>query len=393
MKTLHHRHTIRASRISYITQAIVNNFAPLLFLTFAREFQLSLDKITLITTLNFAVQLLVDLLCVKVIDRIGYRTGVVAAHVFSAVGIGGFALFPQLLGNAYAGILLSVVLCAVGGGVIEVLVSPIIEACPTDNKEAAISFSHGFYCWGHVLVTVGSTVFFNVFGIGNWRILACLWALLPFLNLFYFLAVPLYPVVAEHEKIPFGKMLGQKVFWILMVLMICSGAAEHSMVQWVSAFAESALQLDKTVGDLAGPCVFSVLMGLSRVIYGKLSHKLPLKKVLVVSGVLCIGCYLLAVLASSPLLGLAGCALCGFTVGLFWPGTFNMAAFTLRGGGTALYALLALAGDAGCSIGPTVVGFVADANGGDLKAGLATAMVFPLLICLLVPMLKDKKKA
>ncbi len=392
MKKLSYNHTITASYIGYITQAIVNNFVPLLFLTFVSDFGLTLEKITLITTVNFAVQLTVDFISARYVDKIGYRRAIIAAHVFSAAGLIGMAFLPDLAPDPYIGIMISVVLYAIGGGIIEVLISPIVEACPTDRKEAAMSLLHSFYCWGHVAVVVLSTAFFTAFGIENWRILACIWALVPLFNIFYFSVVPIYSLTADHERIPFGQMVKQKVFWLLIILMIASGASELAMSQWASAFAESALNVSKTVGDLAGPCAFAVFMGTARALYGKFSERLPLKKVMVASGVMSVGCYALAALTSSPVLALVGCALCGFSVGIFWPGTFSVAAWNLKGGGTAMYALMALAGDVGCSLGPTAVGFIADGNDGNLKYGLAAAMVFPLLICILVPMLGGKKK-
>ncbi len=392
MKKLTYGHTINASYIGYITQAIVNNFAPLLFLTFIADFGLTLEQITFTTTLNFAVQLTVDLLSAKLIDRIGYRCAIVAAHGFAAGGLVGLAILPELLG-AYGGILVSVVLYAIGGGIIEVLISPIVEACPTERKEAAMSLLHSFYCWGHVAVVVLSTLFFTVFGVDNWRILACLWAVIPLLNMVYFMAVPLYSVTAHHEKIPVRQMFKQKVFWLLLIVMVCAGASEQAMSQWASTFAESALQISKTMGDLAGPCAFAIMMGTARALYGKFSERLPLKPCMVASGLLCLGCYSLAVFTDVPLLALIGCALCGFSVGLFWTGTFSIAAWNLKGGGTALYALLALAGDLGCASGPTVVGMVADRSGGNLQMGLGVAMIFPALICLLVPLLKGKGAA
>ena len=380
MKLKKYEHTIYASYIGYITQAIVNNFAPLLFLTFATDYNLTLDKITLITTINFAVQLIIDLLAAKYVDSIGYRRAVVAAHIFSAAGLLGMAFLPGTFQSAYAGLLVAVVLYAIGGGLIEVLISPIVEACPTDKKEGAMSLLHSFYCWGHLGVVLFSTAFFKIFGISNWKILACIWALVPLFNMFYFSAVPLYPIVSEHEKMSFKTMTRQKAFWLLMVIMICAGASEQAMSQWASAFAESGLKVSKTVGDLAGPCTFALLMGTARAIYGKYSNKIPLKKMIMGSAVLCIVCYLIAALSANPLFGLAGCAMCGFSVGIFWPGTFSTAAVSLPNAGTAMYALMALAGDIGCSAGPTVVGMIANANEGNLQTGLLYAMIFPLLI-------------
>ncbi len=387
-----YNHTIYASYVGYITQAIVNNFAPLLFLTFSRQFGLSLDKLALITTINFAVQLLVDLVSARVVDKIGYRICVVAAHVLSAAGLVGLAVLPRLLPDAYAGILVAVVLYAVGGGLIEVLISPIVESCPTERKEAAMSLLHSFYCWGHLAVILLSTLFFTLAGIERWPVLAALWALIPLANCFYFAKVPLYSVTGGQEPLSIGRLFGQKVFWLLMVLMVCAGAAEQGMSQWASAFAESALRLPKTVGDLAGPCLFALLMGTSRALYGKFSEKLPLKKAMIGCAALCVLCYLLASLTQSPILGLVGCAVCGFSVGIFWPGTFSIAAVALPGAGTAMYALMALAGDVGCSGGPTLVGFVANALGGDLKKGVLAAIIFPALILIGVPRLRRESK-
>lgn len=390
-----HEHTIYASYLGYITQAICNNFAPLLFLTFASEFQLTLDKIALITTVNYLVQLTVDFLAVKYIDRIGYRISIVASHIFSASGLVGLAILPNLMGSEYLGIMISVVLYAIGGGIIEVLISPIVEACPTKKKEAVMSLLHSFYCWGHVGVVIVSTLFFTFVGIENWRILAICWAVIPLLNSFYFTMVPLYSVVAEHEKMSLKGLFGQKVFWILILLMIGAGASEAAMSLWASAFAESALHVSKTIGDLAGPCAFAMMMGIARAGYGKYSDRLPLKKMMLFSVSLCIVCYLIAGLSEKPLFGLIGCAVCGFSVGIFWPGTFSLAAMKLPTAGTAMYAFMALAGDIGCSAGPTLVGFVANANENNLKIGLLFALVFPIMLLVGLFMMKEKleKKA
>ena len=377
-----YEHTIYAGYIGYITQAIVNNFVPLLFLTLAADYDLTLDKITLITTINFSVQLCVDFFAAKYIDIIGYRRAVLLAHIAAAMGLVGLAVFPTIMGNAYMGILLSVVLYAIGGGIIEVLISPIVEACPTEKKEAAMSLLHSFYCWGHVAVVLLSTAFFHFFGIENWRVMACIWALVPLFNIWYFSLVPIYPIVEEHEALSIKGLLKQKVFWLLIVLMICAGASEQAVSQWVSTFAESALQVSKTVGDLAGTCAFAIFMGTARALYGKYSDYIPLKKMMMGSAVLCIMCYLAAILSGSPVIGLIACAVCGFSVGIFWPGTFSIAAIKLPAGGTAMYAFLALAGDVGCSSGPSVVGFVANASEGNLKAGLSVAILFPIVMLL-----------
>lgn len=386
-----YEHTIYASYLGYITQAIVNNFAPLLFLTFASVFDLSLAQITMITTINFMTQLIVDLICAKVIDRVGYRKAIVFAHITSAAGLIGMSVFPYLLKDAYMGLIVAVILYAIGGGIIEVLISPIVEACPTEKKEAAMSLLHSFYCWGHVGVVLLATAFFAAFGIENWRVLAWILALVPICNVFYFLLVPIFPIVDEHHKLAFGDLLKQKSFWLLIVMMVCAGASEQAMSQWASAFAESGLKVSKTVGDLLGPCAFAVCMGATRAYYGKNSDKVPLKRAMMISAIACIICYVVAVFGGYPVLCLIGCAFCGFTVGMFWPGTFSIAALELPGGGTAMYALMALAGDLGCSSGPTVVGMVADSAGGNLKVGILAAIIFPIVMLCSLCFVKQKK--
>ena len=382
--------TIYASYLGYVTQAIVNNFAPLLFLIFARDFSLSLTQITAITTVNFAVQLGVDLVSARVVDRIGYRPCIVAAHVFAAAGLVGLALLPHVL-PAYTGLMISVVLYAIGGGITEVLISPIVEACPTQRKEAAMSLLHSFYCWGHVALVLVTTAFLAVFGEGSWPVLACLWALVPLANIVLFRLVPLADVTAGHEKISLGRLLRQPSFWLLLGLMVCAGASEQAMSQWASAFAESGLHISKALGDLAGPCAFATLMGLSRALYGKYADRIPLRGFMLASCALCILCYVVAAWSGQAVLAMLGCAICGFSVGIFWPGTFSMAALALPGGGTAMYALMALAGDLGCSGGPTVVGLVADASQGSLQAGLGAAIVFPVLMLAGILLLKKRK--
>ena len=386
-----YRHTVLACYTGYITQAIINNFAPLLFLTFASDFSLTLERITMIPTLNFAVQLLVDLLAARLVDRIGYRPCIVAAHIFAAAGMAALAVLPHVM-SPFAGILIAVVLYAIGGGLIEVLISPIVEACPSDDKAGAMSLLHSFYCWGQVGLIAVSTAFFAGFGMKAWPVLSCLWALVPLVNTGYFMLVPIGSVVPEGQRQQsIGELMRQKVFWLLALMMLCAGASELAMSQWASAFVESALGLTKAMGDLLGPCVFGVLMGTARAIYGKNSDKLPLRQVMMGCAALCMGCYLLAVLAGSPMLALAGCAVCGFSVGIFWPGTFSTAARALPGGGTAMFALMALAGDMGCSGGPTLVGLVSGAMGGSLKAGLLAAVVFPLGMLLCASIVGEKK--
>lgn len=377
---LSYRHTLQASYIGYITQAIVNNLAPLLFLTLQTTYAIPLEQITLLVTVNFGIQLLVDLISAKFIDRIGYRLPIVAAHIFAGIGLIGLGVFPEWFPSPFLGLLFAVCLYAIGGGLIEVLISPIVEACPTDRKSAAMSLLHSFYCWGSVLVILLSTLFFATVGIASWRILTCLWAAVPLLNALYFLFVPLAKLVEDGEGLSMGSLFRSRLFWIFALMMLCSGASELAMSQWASAFAESGLGVSKTIGDLAGPCLFAILMGLSRVLHARYSEHMDLMRLMVGSGLLCICSYLLAAFSPWPLLSLAGCALCGLSVGILWPGTFSIAAARCPKGGTALFALLALAGDLGCSSGPTVVGMVSGLFDNQLKWGLLAAVLFPVLL-------------
>lgn len=382
-------HTLFASYIGYITQAIVNNFAPLLFLTFQQTYQISLSKITLLVTINFGVQLLVDFLSARFIDQIGYKISIVAAHVFAAVGLAGLGVFPELFYDPYIGLLIAICLYAIGGGLIEVLISPIVEACPTNQKSAAMSLLHSFYCWGHMFVVIGSTLFFTLFGIESWKVLALIWASIPLINAIYFSRVPIATLNEEEGSISIKELFSMKLFWIFIVLMVCAGSSEQAMSQWSSAFAESSLHLSKTLGDLVGPCLFAALMGISRVFYSRFSEKISLQKFMIGSSVLCITSYLLAAFSTVPLIALIGCGLCGLSVGILWPGTFSLAASRCPKGGMAMFALLALAGDLGCSTGPTVVGMVSNMMNGSLKLGLLTAIVFPIV--LIVGLLLCKK--
>lgn len=375
-----YKHTIAASYIGYITQAIVNNFAPLLFMTFHNTYGISLEKIGLLVTVNFGTQLLVDLISAKYVDRIGYRTAIVAAHIFAAAGLIGLGFLPGLFSDPYPGICLAVILYAIGGGLIEVLISPIVEACPTDGKSAAMSLLHSFYCWGSVLVVLLSTVLFAVLGMDSWKIVASLWAAIPVFNAFYFTQVPIASLVEDGEGMSIKMLFRSRMFWILALLMVCSGASELSMSQWASAFAESGLHVSKAMGDLAGPCFFAVLMGSARVFHAKFADRLELSRYMAFCAFLCIASYLLAAFSPIAILSLLGCGICGFSVGVMWPGTFSLAASKCPRGGTAMFALLALAGDTGCSLGPTVVGFVSAALNDNLKFGLLSAIIFPVLL-------------
>lgn len=384
------RPTIYACYGGYITQAIVNNLAPLLFLIFRDSFGIPLEQITLLVTVNFLVQLGVDLVAAKVADRIGWRKCLVAAHVFAALGLAGMGILPMVL-PPFAGLLCAVTLYAVGGGLIEVLISPVVEACPTENKAGIMSLLHSFYCWGTVAVVALSTLFLAVFGKDSWQILAMCWAVFPLAVGACFTKVPIYPLTEEGEGLSIRSLCRMKSFWLFVVLMVAAGASEQAMSQWASAFAESGLGISKTMGDLLGPCIFSVLMGSARVFYAKMSERIDLNSFLIYSGILCVGAYLLASLSPVPALALVGCGVCGLSVGILWPGVFSLAAAEIPKGSTAMFALLALAGDLGCSGGPTTVGVLSGAFNGELKTGLLFAIVFPVVMIAGALILKRSK--
>lgn len=373
--------TMYACFIGYVVQAVVNSFVPLLFVTFQTEYHIPLTQITLLITVNFVIQLVVDLLSAGFVDKIGYRASAIIAHACAGTGIFLLTILPELFSNPFYGILLAVMVYAIGGGLIEVLISPILEACPTDNKESAMSLLHSFYCWGCTGVVLLSTLFFALFGTSHWKILALIWVLLPAANLILFTKVSIYSLHEEGESgMSISELFRVKVFWLLMAMMLCAGASEQAVSQWASTFAEKGLHFQKSVGDLVGPMMFSVLMGLSRLIYGKYGEKLNLDRFMKGSCVLCVASYLCISLVPVPIVGLIGCAICGFSVGIMWPGTFSKASAAIKRGGTVLFAMLALAGDLGCSGGPTLVGFVSSAFSGNLRLGILTAIVFPVLL-------------
>jgi len=375
-----YKKTLISCYLGYVTQAISANFAPLLFLTFMSTYGLTLKNIALIPLVFYLTQLLIDLAATKFADKIGYRACIVASQVLSSVGLVLMAILPEILPVPFLGILISVMLYAMGSGLVEVLVSPIVEACPFENKDGMMSLLHSFFCWGAVGVILGSTLFFAVFGVENWKFLTCIWALVPLYNTFNFISCPIERLVEDGKSMRIGTLLKTPIFWLMILLMVCSGAAEATMAQWASAFTESAIGVSKTVGDLAGACMFAMFMGVARMLYGKFSSKLDLTRIMLICGILCAACYLLASLSTLPILGLVGCALCGLAVGIMWPGSISISAQKCPSGGTAMFAFLALAGDLGAVVSPTLVGNLSEMAGGDLKTGLLAATVFPVIL-------------
>lgn len=392
MPKVYFRKTIYGCFVGFVVQAIVNNFAPLLFLTFHSTYGIPLASITLLVTVNFGIQLLIDMLAVKFIDRIGPRASLIIAHAFAAVGLIFLAVLPGALSSPYAGLFIATVFYAIGGGFLEVIISPVMEACPTDNKETAMSMLHSYYCWGQVFVVAFSTLFFVLAGVHNYKTLAVLWAIIPIANIFNFLIAPMPKLIEEGaEQIAVHRMMSTDIFWKYVIIMCCAGACEQSVSQWVSTYAEQGLHVSKTVGDLAGPMFFAAMMGASRTIYGLMGRKLPLKRAVGASAIGCAISYLIIVLSPIPAIGLLGCGICGFSVGMLWPGAYSLSIKEMPQGGTALFALLALGGDIGCSIGPTYVGLVSSIFDNSLGSGILAAIIFPIALFICILKTRDEK--
>ena len=376
--------TIAASCMGYFTQAILINFAPLLFITFRNEFGLSLAQLSVLIATNFATELIIDFLGTKYVSKIGYRRSVIIAQALSVIGLCMIPIMPKLMSNKFFALEIAMIFCGLGGGLIEVLISPIVEACPTKRKSAIMSMLHSFYCWGQMGVVLLSTIYFRTVGIENWEYLSLIWAIVPFIDLILFCFVPINTLVEESEESSFRDLVKQKIFWVFLVMMLCAGATELSMSQWASAFAEAGLGVEKWIGDLLGPCLFAVCMGTTRVFYAANSHKIGLKKGIFISAGICVVSYLIAVFSHIPIISLLGCTLCGVGSGMLWPGTYSIATNRMPKGGVPMFGLLALAGDLGCLTGPYLTGMMSTAFGGNLKAGFLFSLIFPITLMVMV---------
>ncbi len=391
--------TLFACYLGYITQAIVVNLAPLFFVIFQNRFGVSYVDLANLVLLTFVVQIVTDALMIKITPIVGYRKCAVAAHVFSAIGLALLAFLPRIM-DPYAGILISVVLYSIGGGLTEVVISPIVDALPGDAKASAMSLLHAFYSWGQVLVVVLSTVALALIGDDGWNWIPLGWALIPFFNLFNFMRVPIVEVSEEQKKSGIGTFLKSPIFIVALFMMICGGAAEQAMAQWASLFAERALGVSKVLGDLLGPCLFALCMGIGRTGYGIFGEKINIEKALIACGAVSVVCYLVTVFVTVPVLSLLGCAACGFGVSLMWPGVLSYTSQKYNyNAGPVMFSLLALGGDTGCSLGPWVTGVVSDlylaANSGAagaesqaIRYGLLAAIVFPVVMLILLAVMR-----
>ncbi len=402
-----YKNTLYACYIGYITQAIVVNFMPILFVVFNEDYNISLSSLGTLVLINFVAQIITDIIATRSVDRLGFRRSAVPAHVLSALGLIMFGVLPSVMSNTYIALVISVITFSVGGGLIEVVVSPIVEALPADDNSASMSLLHSFYCWGQLAVVLITTLIIKIFGYGVWKILSVLWAVVPIVNIFMFLKVPL-PETCEETRVPIKRLIKENGFVIGLILMLGAGAAEQTMAQWVSLFAQKGLGVTKVVGDLLGPCLFALFMAVGRMWYGIKGDKLDLKKALLGCSILCIVCYAVTVFSKNPLLSLIFCALTGFSVSLMWPGTLSYNAACFKNGGAAMFGMMAIFGDIGCSIGPWLAGIVSDnaqkldvlisysqTSGVSpeqlgLKAGIFVGIIFPVIM--LLGLLKLKRK-
>lgn len=384
-----YKRTLCGGYISYFCQAIANNLLPLFFVIFWKDFHFSLQQLSLLVTANFAIQIIIDALSAPFIRRLGYKASILFAHVMIFFGLILLGTLPFLIAP-YSGLLIAIFFYGIGSGLLEVIASPMIEALPTENKSGNMSLLHSFYCWGHMLVILLSTGFFLLFGVEHWQYLPLFWAVFPAFNFFLLLSAPIKMLPGDVNPTPFHEIFKSAVFWILFLLMICAGSSEQAMAQWSSYFAEQALHVSKTMGDLLGPCMFALFMGLSRVLYGYLSRFIALHQYIIASALLCVFSYLLVILAPIPVLALAGCGLCGLSVGILWPGIYSLGSTHHAQGGSAMFALLAIGGDLGCTAGPGLTGMAASVFGDNLKAGFAFTCLFPILILILLRRLKKK---
>lgn len=373
-----YKHTFNSCCVAIAIQAIEINLPPLLFVCFQDEFSISLSGLTALITLTFTVQLLMDALSAKIMDKIGYRTTMILSHVFVAMGALLMGILPYLL-SPYTGLMISIIIMAMGGGMLEVITSPIVEAIP-DQKGGKLSLLHSFYSFGYLLIVLITVLYFLVFDRNQWRYLVFAIATIPFVNGIFFFFVPCTTLNEQRgESICLKDLIKNKMFYLFLILILCAGAIEQSISQWISYFAEKGLRLNKSTGDLVGPFSFALLMGLGRLFYGLFGYKIHIKKVLPIAGICCLICYITAIASNSPLLCLIACALCGLSVSVTWPGTLDCASKNILQGGTAMFALLALGGDLGCTLGPSIVGYVSDRSQLGLKGGIAASTVFVII--------------
>ncbi len=409
MNRFTYKTTKLACYIGYITQAIVINLMPVFFIIFQNEYNISFTRLGSLILLNFVVQIGLDVLAAKYIDKIGFRRAAIPAHIFSVLGLVGMGFLSQLMSDPYIGLIISVILFSLGGGLIEVVISPVIDLIPSSNSTGAMSLLHSFYCWGQLVVVLLSTLALNIFGYNSWKWISLFWAIIPAINIYLFMNVPL-PETIKEKKEPIKSLFREKIFLLVILLMLGAGAAEQTMAQWASLFAQKGLQVSKIVGDLLGPCAFALLMALGRVWYGFNGGKQNLRSSLLGCSVLCVICYLVCVFENNPIVSLVACAVTGVSVSIMWPGVLSYAANCFPKSGAAMFGVMAIFGDIGCSLGPWVAGRVSDVvkgmpevieyvtttgmnlDGVAMKAGILTSVIYPIIMIIGLILLKKNKK-
>ena len=387
---MNYKLTKKACYIGYFVQAIINNLSPLLFIIFQEDFGVSTALLSLLVFINFITQLLVDALSVKFIAKIGERRCILLAHALSAMGLILLGVLPEVIPNTFIALSIATVVSAIGSGLIEVMISPLVDRIPSEKSSAEMSLLHSFYCIGHVGVILLSTVFFRLAGMSLWQILPVIWAIVPAVNALLFIKTPFPPEVSSEERIPLRHLAKTKTFLLFAVLMLCGGAAEQSVAQWASLFAEKTLGVSKSVGDLLGPCMFAVCMGIGRLLYGFFGEKYPIKRALTLFAALSVVSYLITSLSPFSAFSLLGTALCGFSVSIMWPGVLSLCSESYKNGGTPMFAVLALFGDLGCAAGPFFAGMMSDISLSlslgmeNLKFGILCSLIFPAIMLALL---------
>ena len=377
-----------ACYIGYIVQAIINNFLPILFIALQDVYGLGYEKLARLMVFNFATQIITDIVTPKITAKIGYKNTVVMCHFCAALGLALLGILPKLI-SPYIAIIVSIIIYAFGSGLIEVIVSPIIEMLPTENKSGNMSILHSFYCWGQAFTIIGTTLLLKIFGYSLWAFVPVIWAIIPFINMFFFMGVPIVEPPKEARRTGLRTLLKNKRFLIFMVMMLCAGATEIAMAEWASMFVQKGLGVSKVVGDLAGPCAFALFMGLGRMWYAFVSAKVDFRKTLIVLSSVCFICYIAVALSNIPWISLVFCAICGFTVSITWPGIYSAGAKEFKEGSSVMFSVFAMCGDTGCCLGPWVLGIVADNFG--LKMGFGVNSVFAVILIIACILLGKNK--
>lgn len=362
--------------IGYVVQAVINNFLPILFIVFQDIYGLGYEKLARLIAVNFITQIITDFLTPKIVNKIGYRKAIILCQAAATTGLLMLGILPRFVSNVYPVIIFSIIVYAFGSGLIEVLFSPVIEHLPIDNKSGNMSLLHSFYCWGQAFTIIVTTALVSFFGYKGWANIPLVWAVLPFIDMLLFIKAPIVEPKEDEKEQGFKELFKNRKFKLYMLMMLCAGASEIAMAEWASMFAQQSLGVSKVIGDLTGPCLFAIFMGLGRIWYAAVSNKISFTKAIIVLNSICAVCYLGVAFCKISVLALVFCAVCGFTVSISWPGIYSLGAETFPKGNAVMYSTFALCGDMGCCLGPWVLGFVAEFFG--LNAGFAVATVFPI---------------